>query len=135
MSVDRSRRLVDKLGIREQSRIVILNPPEGYDVVLGELPEGVLITDELGESLEFIHFFSTRREELTSTIPVLLRGLSRRGMLWISWPKGSSRVETDLDENIVREIGLEYGLVDVKVCAVDKVWSALKFVHRRKDKE
>jgi len=72
---------------------------------------------------------------LESRVPVLGRTLSQKGVLWISWPKGSSGVETDLDESIVREIGLEHGLVDVKVCAIDKVWSALEFVHRKTDRK
>jgi hypothetical protein len=65
----------------------------------------------------------------------LKQALATNGMLWVSWPKGSSGVETDLNENVVREVGLKNGLVDLKVCAVDETWSGLKFVYRRKDRE
>jgi hypothetical protein len=84
--------------------------------------------------LDFIQFFSSRRSHLDEQFPKLKASLSPSGMLWVSWPKGSSGVPTDLTENVVRDIGLTNGLVDVKVCAVDETWSGLKFVFRLKDR-
>lgn len=85
--------------------------------------------------LDFIHFLSKKREELETRFPSLKKALSQGGMLWISWPKVSSKVETDLKEDVVREIGLNNQLVDVKICARDETWSGLKFVYRLKDRK
>ena len=84
---------------------------------------------------DFAMLFTKSRAELTKEFPRLARTLAPTGMLWISWPKKSSRVATDIDENVVREIGLGAGLVDVKVCAVTDVWSGLRFVRRVKDRK
>lgn len=128
------RSLIEKLGIKEGWKIEILGAPAHYDSTLGKLPEKVVVGG-LRSPLEFIQFFSTRRAELERRFPALKRALAPHGMLWVSWPKGSSKVPTDLNENIVREIALKYGLVDVKVCAVDGTWSALKLVRRLKDRK
>jgi len=134
MSTVRSEKsLVVKLGIREGFKIVIINPPEGYEKDF-KSPKGVVAVKELLGPLDFIHFFTEKRDELEGRFPVLKRALSKNGALWVSWPKGSSRVETDLDENVVREVGLKNGLVDVKVIALDETWSGLKFVYRVKDR-
>lgn len=126
--------LVTKLGIKPGIRIIILNPPGNYSETLGELPPCVLVADTLTDPFDFIHFFTTRRETLAAEFPRLKQALTPSGMLWISWPKRSSKIETDLTEDIIRVIGLENGLVDVKVAAVDEVWSGLKFVYRLKDR-
>jgi hypothetical protein len=84
----------------------------------------------LSASSGFIHRFARRRNELATDFPRLAQALADEGTLWISWPKQGSGVDTDLDENVIRQIGLAQGLVDVKVCAVDEVWSGLKFVRR-----
>jgi len=127
--------LIEKLGIREGFKIIILNPPEGYNKTLGKLPKGVFVTDMLKGPLDFIQFFTRKREELESKFPILKQELSPKRMLWISWPKSSSKVETDLNENIVREIGLKNGLVDVKICAVNEIWPGLKFIYKLKDRK
>ena len=88
----------------------------------------------LESSLDLIQFLSRYREELTHQFPILKCALSPSGMLWISWPKRSSSIDTDLSERAVRETGLANGLVDVKVCAIDEDWSALKFVYRLADR-
>jgi hypothetical protein len=82
----------------------------------------------------FIHCFATAQRTLAAQFPLLERALAPAGTLWISWPKGASGAATDLTENVVREMGLASGLVDVKVCAVDATWSGLKFVRRLKDR-
>jgi hypothetical protein len=127
--------LVKKLGIKPGFRVIILNAPESYAHTLGELPENVIVANTLTGPLDFIHFFTTRRETLAAEFPQLKQALTPSGTLWISWPKRSARVETDLTEDIIRAIGLENGLVDVKVAAVDEVWSGLKFVYRLKDRQ
>jgi hypothetical protein len=123
------------LGIKSGAHLVILNAPEDYDETLGPLPAGVSVAPFLGGSLDIIQFFTREREALESAFPALKQALTQNGQLWISWPKRSSKVPTDLNENIVREIGLQNGLVDVKVIAVDEVWSGLKFVYRLKDRQ
>jgi hypothetical protein len=92
------------------------------------------VARKLTSNLDFVHLFSTSRRDLAGAFPKLKKALKSDGMAWISWPKKSSGVNTDLDENIVRALGLKSGLVDVKVCAVDEVWSGLKFVFRLKDR-
>lgn len=126
--------LAQKLGIKAGQKAVILNAPRGYRRTLGALPEGASIVESLSSESGFIHLFTAERGELERKFAGLKRKLLSHGMLWISWPKGAANVETDLNENIVREIGLKNGLVDVKVCAVDEVWSGLKFVYRLKDR-
>ena len=84
--------------------------------------------------VDFIQFFTKQRSELERAVPLLREELTQSGMLWISWPKGASKILTDVNENVVREIGLKNQLVDIKVCAVDDVWSALKLVYGLKDR-
>src|SRR3989442_15475011 len=132
--------LVDKLGIKPRTRIAILNAPRGYRKTLGKLPPGVTGTASAGGSLPFIHFFTPSRDTLEAQLSALLRALepagtlstSWAGTLWISWPKKSSGVETDITEDVVRAVALPTGLVDVKVAAIDAVWSGLKLVRRLK---
>lgn len=125
-----NRTLSEKLGIESGTRIVALGAPPAYSTLLGTLPVGATVHTRLPAESGFIHRFVRRRDELAADFPRLARALTDDGTLWISWPKRASGVNTDLDENIVREIGLAGGLVDVKVCAVDEVWSGLKFVRR-----
>ncbi len=127
--------LVKKLGLKPGFRAAFINQPADYEEKLGELPEGIDVRRRLGKGLDFIHFFTDRRSKLVRTFPSLARNLAPSGMLWISWPKAASGVETDLNGNVVRNIGLGNGLVDIKVCAVDDVWSGLKFVVRVRDRK
>jgi hypothetical protein len=124
------RSLSDKLGIKPGTRVVALGAPPTYSSLLGALPDGASIHSRLPPKSGFIHQFARRRGDLAADFSRLARALTDDGTLWISWPKKASGVDTDLDENIIREIGLAEGLVDVKVCAVDEVWSGLKFVRR-----
>ncbi len=129
------RSLADKLGIKSGVKVAILNEPSNYDKTLGILPDGVTLRKSLTSSLDFIQFFTVEKAELENHFPKLKRALVNDGVLWISWPKGTSKKRTDLNENIVREVGLKHGMVDVKVCAVDETWSGLKFVFRLKDRK
>jgi len=129
------RSLVDKLGIKQGYRVAFLGAPANYAATLGSMPPDVKTSKVLRGETDFVHFFTKSRNELKQKFPVLKSSLAQKGMLWISWPKGSSGVATDLNEDVVREIGLAHGLVDVKVCAVDEIWSGLKFVYRLKDRK
>ena len=126
--------LVQKLGIKPEMHIAIVNAPRGYGRVLGKLPSRVTRKASAVGPLDFVQFFTTERRELERRFAALARALAPAGMLWISWPKKSSGVTTDLTEDVIRAIGLAHGLVDVKVAAVDEVWSGLKFVRRVKDR-
>jgi len=126
--------LFEKLGIKDGSAVSIIGAPESYAATLGKLPAGVKQSKTLKGPLDFLQFFCSKRSRLEDNFPTLKEALSPSGMLWVSWPKTSSGVPTDLSENVIREIGLRNGLVDVKVCAVDEVWSGLKFVFRLRDR-
>jgi len=122
-----------KLGIKPGDHAWFCGAPSGYEEAL-QKTGGFEVARKLSKDLDFLHFFTASRTTLNREAPRLRNSLKSDGMLWISWPKKSSGVATDLDENIVREIGLKAGLVDVKVCAVDETWSGLKFVYRLKDR-
>ena len=126
--------LVQKLGIKAGSTIAILHAPRSYDRTLGKVPARV--TERAGATggLDFIQFFTSEKRELEHEFGRLARALAPAGALWISWPKKSAHVPTDLTEDVIRAIGLANGLVDVKVIAVDEIWSGLKFVRRVKDR-
>ena len=127
--------LVKKLGIKLGFKIHFANPPDNLQSLLGELPEKTTSIVELNGPVDYIHLFTKSKDELQTQFPILKAALAQSGLLWISWPKKASKVMTDLNENIVRDIGLQNGLVDVKVCAVDEIWSGLKFVYRLKDRK
>jgi len=126
--------LSQKLGIKNGFRMAVFNAPHDYREKLGKLPDNIAIETRLMNSLDFIHFFAKSRSQLEDEFPKLKMMLSQKGMIWISWPKGSSGLETDLNENVIRKVGLNNGLVDIKVAAIDEIWSGLKFVFRLKDR-
>jgi hypothetical protein len=126
--------LLDKLGIKSGFKIFVSHEPESYWKEVGKLPTSVVASKRLSPSLNFIHYFTTEKSDLKKIFPQFKKNLLSDGILWISWPKGSSKVITDLNDHVVREVGLVNGLVDIKVCAVDEVWSGLKFVYRLKDR-
>jgi hypothetical protein len=128
------RSLVDKLGIKPGHRIYLGNKPDRFEDLLAPLPEGIVIQQTIKGPCDFIQFFVLKKSELLTAFPKLKKNLAVDGCLWISWPKGASKIKTDVNENVVRDIGLANGLVDVKVCAVDDIWSGLKFVFRLKDR-
>jgi hypothetical protein len=125
--------LPKKLGIKAGFRVWMASTPVEVRAELREaLAECTVIKD--GAALDFAMMFTKSRAELTREFPRIAKALAPAGMVWVSWPKKSSGVASDLDENLVRGIGLDTGLVDVKVCAVTEVWSGLKFVRRVKDR-
>ena len=124
-----------KLGIKPGQRIAFLDAPPSFAAALGELPEGAgpPRTSARGP-LDLVVAFFTERARLQRRLPQLIRALDPAGALWIAWPKRAARVDTDLTEDVVRELGLVAGVVDVKVCAIDATWSGLKLVVRVKDR-
>lgn len=122
--------LRDKLGLKSGSRPCVLNAPVGYERVLG-----MKFSSKLMGRCDFIQYFTKYEHDLRAAFPKLKRALMKDGMLWVSWPKQSSGVKTDLNENVVMRIGLENGLVDVKVAAIDETRSGLKFVYRLRDRK
>jgi hypothetical protein len=126
--------LPQKLGIGEGARVALVRAPDGFAETLVPLPDGVRLRTRLGGAHDVVLFFATRRSELERRFPTMARALEPAGGLWIAWPKRTSHVATDLSENLIRDIGLGNGLVDNKVCAVDEVWSGLRFVYRLADR-
>ena len=125
--------LIKKLGIKFGMRVCLMQEPSDYFELIGKLPEDVVLKNLEG-SLDFIHYFTIHAGQLAGDLPNLKQHLDKKGMLWVSWPKQKSKVPTDLNGNLVRQMGLDTGLVDAKVCSVDDVWSALKFVWRKVDR-
>jgi hypothetical protein len=126
-----------KLGIRDGHRVLLARAPDGFE--LGDLHSvdihDVVVQRRAGATpYDVILAFTPDQRTLDRTFPDLARRLVTNGGLWIAWPKRSSGVPTDLDENIVRDVGLAAGLVDNKVCAVDETWSGLRFVVRLRDR-
>lgn len=127
--------LAKKLGIKEKSRIKLYGQPEHYFKLFTDFPSDVKIVKGKKEKKDFIHYFTKSADQLNEDMKSLRAEMEQNGMIWISWPKKSSKIPTDLDENGVREIALRNGLVDVKVCAIDEIWSGLKLVIRLKDRK
>ncbi len=124
-----------KLGIKEGDNCYLFQSPSNYFDLLVETPKESQFEIEISNSpYDFEHAFVTQLNELEKHWRVWKENLKKNGTLWISWPKGTSKKETNLNGNIVREFGLKGGLVDVKVCAVDEDWSGLKFMYRKKDR-
>jgi hypothetical protein len=126
--------LAKKLGIKEGSRVALVNAPKDFQSELGELPDNVQFIKRPTKSLDIILLFVLSERALARDFARFAARLTANGMLWIAWPKKSSGVTTDLSEQRVRQIGLDARLVDVKICAIDDVWSGLKFVYRLKDR-
>jgi len=126
--------LLRKIGIKPGHRVILRQHPASFIKDLGPLPEGALSSERLSGQANVVVYFTERRAALEKDFPILSAALVPDGMLWIAWPKKASGKPTDLTEDVVRQIGLQCGLVDVKVCAIDEIWSGLKFVVRLKDR-
>jgi hypothetical protein len=127
--------LPKKLGLRENQRIALVNAPAGFEKTLGALPQNAEIVKRLSYPLDLVILFVDQEKHLTKQFSSIASKLAPNGMIWVAWPKKSSGVPTDLTFDRVQRIGLDSGLVDVKICAVDEVWSGLKFVIRVKDRK
>jgi len=124
--------LPKKLGVKPGMSIAVLNAPTNLDALLGELTDPVATSRHLGGQHDLVLIFVTRQVDFAARIAALTTAIAPDGMIWVAWPKRASKIETDMTEDVIREIVLpSTGLVDVKVCAIDHVWSGLKLVIRR----
>lgn len=128
-----NKTLLKKLDITEGIDLLFINAPDGYADLLGRLPARTKMLETMGRNINFIHFFVLTKKDLQKNFLKLKKSLKKDGMLWVSWPKGKNHT-TDLKESIIRDIGLAYGLIDVKVIAIDDTWSGLKFVYQMSDR-
>lgn len=127
--------LARKLGLKAGLRYLLVDEPGHYHALFADWPDDLIAAqDATPEQVDFIHLFVKEQATLPNHLKQLKPLLTKSGLLWISWPKGKSKIETDLNRELIREMGLASGLVDVKVCAVDQDWSGLKFVYRLKDR-
>jgi hypothetical protein len=126
--------LAKKLGIKEGFSVILFHQPEYYFSLFTDFPPNVEFVDN-GSKVDLIHYFTTEEEKLLGDISKLKKRIKLNGMIWISWPKKSSKVVTDINEDVIRKAALKNGLVDVKVCAVDEIWSGLKLVIPLKDRK
>jgi len=127
--------LVKKLGIKPGVKALIIGEPKEYFDWITPIPEGTKFQKKVPTSdVDFVHLFVKDFKTFTTLYKNTKKVLKKDGMMWISWPKKSSGLATDLDENVIRDYGLKNGLVDVKVCAVDETWSGLKFMFRLADR-
>lgn len=124
--------LVKKLGIKPGARFSFYDAPSDFATLLGDVPAGAKPSTR--GTLDFAIVFVTTKATLSKRFDALIDRMTPEGMIWVSWPKKSSGVPTELTENLIRDIGLAAGLVDVKVCAIDDTWSGLKFVRRLRDR-
>lgn len=128
------RPLAQKLGIKPGQEVATIGAPAGYRKLVAPLPEEVSFGTDIAAGASFVHLFATKRRALEKELQRLRRLLADTGVLWVSWPKKSSGVATDLTEDVIREVCLPLDFVDVKVCALDETWSGLKLMIRREDR-
>ena len=126
--------LAKKLGIKNGFHISLVNAPEYYLRLFTDLPSELYFENEEVKGIDLIHFFTKSRDEYETLLPVLKNRIKSNGIIWVSWPKKASKVPTDITEDVIRNFALQTGLVDIKVCAVDDVWSGLKLVIPVKDR-
>jgi hypothetical protein len=123
--------LAKKLGIKAGANVCLSHAPKHYGGLVAPLPDGVRLVGRVSEATDLIHIFVTRRKDLERALKSTLKAMRPNAAVWVSWPKKSSGVATDVTEDTIRAVALPMGLVDIKVCAVDEVWSGLKLVIRR----
>ena len=126
--------LAQKLGIKAGQKVVTINAPAGYSKLLASLPEAVSFARKATAGANFVHLFISERKALEKELNRLRKLIADTGVLWISWPKKSSGLGSDITEDVIREVCLPLGLVDIKVCAVDETWSGLKLMIRRENR-
>ena len=120
-----------KLGITESTQVALIGAPSEYESLLGVLPVGARLGTSLSRKTDLVHVFVTQRDELAAHLAKLRRQLRDDAAVWVSWPKKASKVATTVTEDVIRELALPLGFVDIKVCAVNDVWSGLKLVLRK----
>jgi hypothetical protein len=123
--------LAKKLGFKERSTAYLIDAPKEYPRLVDPLPPGVIFESRLNERVDIVHVFATRRAALARHLSKLRAAIRTDAAVWVSWPKKSAKVPTDITEGAIREVALPIGFVDIKVCAVSDVWSGLKLVIRK----
>lgn len=123
--------LATKLGLKDGTCLMTVNAPADYLTLLGVLPNGLTSTTRVSAAVDIVHVFSTTRADLTRVLTRLRTAIRADAAVWVSWPKKASKVPTDITEDVIREVALPLGFVDIKVCAVTDVWSGLKLVVRK----
>ena len=126
--------LFRKLGLKEGFRVRLIHAPLGYSSGIGDMYEKLIRYNRKAPDLDFIHFFPKSPDEMEQMLPDLKDQIRKNGMIWVSWRKGNHRITSGVTEAMIRQTALAIGLVDVKVCAIDEVWSGLKLVFRLKDR-
>jgi hypothetical protein len=126
--------LPKKLGLKPGMTLVAIEAPSAYRSWLGEIPADLAIVSTSNEQVEAAHIFATRKVILKKHLVAFRRRLEQSGFIWVSWPKKASKVETDITEDVIRDLALPLGFVDIKVCAVNDVWSGLKLVIRKSER-
>jgi hypothetical protein len=126
--------LAKKLGMATDARVVVVNEPEGFRSLLDPIPDGVVFRSALRGEADVVMLFVVERTELERRIATAEKAIFPDGAIWIAWPKKSSKVPTDMTEDVVRAVALPRGLVDNKVCAIDEVWSGLRIVWRKENR-
>jgi hypothetical protein len=127
--------LAKKLGIKAGSNLMLVNAPDHYFDLFTDMPPDVYFADDTLPGKDVIHFFGKSLNEYRVKLPELMKQIKPDGMIWVSWPKKASKVIADITENEIRNFALQIGLVDIKVCATDEVWSGLKLVIPVKDRK
>ena len=120
--------LAKKLGYKENFLVKLINEPKNYFEMLSDLPNNIKFISNSKKEIDLIHIFAKESKKLFELILKSKSEIKQNGMIWVSWPKKSSKLETDITETIIREFAIHNGLVDIKVCAVDEIWSGLKLV-------
>ena len=127
--------LTKKLGILANSELVIINEPQEFRQLIKPIPEGVRVEARVTKGTDMVHIFATSKNRLSESLQLCVKQMARDAVIWVSWPKKSSQMRSDVSENVIREIALPLGLVDIKVCAIDETWSGLKLVIRKEKRK
>ena len=127
--------LIKKLGFKAPLKVLVVHAPAEYRTWLGDLPEGLRLVTKAAKTIEVAHIFAIESAFLDAMLARLRKSLKQDGFVWVSWPKKSSKIVTDITEERIREIALPLGFVDIKVCAVSDVWSGLKLVIRKSERK
>ena len=124
-----------KLGIKPGMIVVAIDAPENYRKLLGDIPSGVNFATRPVGKTKFVHLFVRERRLLQAHLQSLRQKIAEDAAVWVSWPKKSSGIATDVTEDVIRSVALPFGFVDIKVCAVDEIWSGLKLMIRRENRK
>ncbi len=127
--------LAKKLGIKQGFNISLVNAPDYYFNLFTDLPTDLHFNEDSSSKRDLIHFFTKQKDEYINVLPQLKEQIKPNGIIWVSWPKKASKIITDVTEDLIRNYAIKTGLVDIKVCAVDEVWSGLKLVIPVKDRD